>query len=300
MKRIILLLILSISISARAQTNTQQRDIEAIKSMCGCYEVEFNFAETFVYAKDSTYKGSPDKHTRALEWVELIKDDSDHLSLQHLLLVGPDHAPTVIKHWRQDWQYENTDFYNYYADNQWKHVIRSPEEVKGQWTQEVRQTDDRPRYSASASWVHIDGRSYREGQCDAPLPRREYTIRDDYNVTARKNHHEITANGWIHDQDNAKIIRARGAEDIIIAEEKGYNTYTKIDPSRCKAARKWWRQNKDTWSMVRNSWERYMEENEELSLRLEVDSKTLTEHVTELNEKPSEDEVDEVVGKFVK
>ena len=27
----------------------KQQDIKSIKSMCGCYEVKFNFAETFQY-----------------------------------------------------------------------------------------------------------------------------------------------------------------------------------------------------------------------------------------------------------
>lgn len=43
--------------------------------MCGCYEVKFNFTETFSYPKDSlTYKPSETKHESALEWVELLED----------------------------------------------------------------------------------------------------------------------------------------------------------------------------------------------------------------------------------
>ena len=32
----------------------KQQDIKSIKSMCGCYEVKFNFTETFSYPKDSS------------------------------------------------------------------------------------------------------------------------------------------------------------------------------------------------------------------------------------------------------
>ena len=35
-----------------AQSAKKKQDIAAIKSMCGCYEVEFNFAETFIKTKD--------------------------------------------------------------------------------------------------------------------------------------------------------------------------------------------------------------------------------------------------------
>ena len=59
MKNIIILLLLSSTI-IQAQ-NKKQKDREAIKEMCGCYEITFNFAETFNYSKDSLYEPSPDK-----------------------------------------------------------------------------------------------------------------------------------------------------------------------------------------------------------------------------------------------
>ena len=31
-------------------------DIESIKSMCGCFKIDFNFAETFVFSEDEDYK----------------------------------------------------------------------------------------------------------------------------------------------------------------------------------------------------------------------------------------------------
>ena len=34
---------------------------------------------------------------------------------------------------------------------------------------------------------------------------------------------EITNEGWIHDQDNHKVIRESGKEDVLVADEKGYN-----------------------------------------------------------------------------
>ena len=104
-------------------------------------------------------------------------------TIQHLLVVGPPDQQMVIKHWRQDWIYENTNFYMFNGDNQWQFVNKPKSEVKGQWTQKVYQVDDSPRYQGSASWVHVDGKSYWENITSAPLPRREYTKRSDYNVT---------------------------------------------------------------------------------------------------------------------
>ena len=117
--------------------------------------------------------------------------------------------------------------------NQWTYTKKPKSEVKGQWTQKVFQVDDSPRYEGSATWVHVDGKSYWENTTTAPLPRREYTQRSDYNVTMRGNRHEITDFGWIHDQDNEKIVRKEGAEDVVIAKEKGYNVYKKVDDSKC-------------------------------------------------------------------
>jgi hypothetical protein len=84
--------------------------IKAIKSMCGCYEVKFNFAETFSYSKDSlNYKPSKTKHDSGLEWVELVEDRPNKIVMQHLLIVGKSDND-IVKHWRQDCLYEKHRF----------------------------------------------------------------------------------------------------------------------------------------------------------------------------------------------
>ena len=56
-------LILLASLSVNSQNSKKQEDIKAIKSMCDCYEVKFNIAETFEYTKDNVnYKASTTKH----------------------------------------------------------------------------------------------------------------------------------------------------------------------------------------------------------------------------------------------
>ena len=260
-----------------SQGDKLEKDRNAIKNMCGCFEVGFNFAETFSYSKDSSYVPSRKKHAGALEWAELVEDSNDKIVIQHLLIVGDSSNQMIIKHWRQDWLYENTEFYMYHADNQWKYTEKDANNVKGQWTQKVYQVDDSPRYEGSSSWVHVDGRSYWENSTDAPLPRREYTQRSDYNVTLRRNRHEITSNGWVHDQDNDKILRESGQDDLLIAQEKGYNTYVKVDDSKCKAAQKWWTENKDFWSEARSAWDDVYGRGKNLELEAKVDGKRLYE-----------------------
>ena len=47
MKNLVLFIIVLFSINSVNSQKKQNKDIEAIKKMCGCYEVTYNFAETF-------------------------------------------------------------------------------------------------------------------------------------------------------------------------------------------------------------------------------------------------------------
>lgn len=286
------------TVVAMAQTK-KEKDQAAIKSMCGCYEVSFNFAETFSYADSDAYQPSATKHDKGLEWVQLVADNDDKIVMQHLLIVGRPDQPKVIKHWRQDWLYENTDLYEYDHDNKWIYRSLPPEAVKGQWTQKVYQVDDSPRYEGSATWVHVDGKSFWENTTDAPLPRREYTKRSDYNVTERTNKHEITAEGWIHDQDNKKIVRKAGAEDMVLAEEKGLNIYKKVADARCKAAQDWWAANQADWALVRDKWDEVFARKQDLQLNAKVGDKRLFDYLLDADFKKTEQHIDETIEAFI-
>lgn len=292
------LILAFIAITATAQKK-QKQDLDAIKNMCGCYEVTFNFTETFSYSNDSLYKPSKTKVDKALEWAQLVTDEKGKIQIQHLLQVGNPAKPMIVKHWRQDWIFENTDFYTYNADNQWQFEQKDASEVKGQWTQKVYQVDDSPRYEGSGSWVHVDGKSYWENTTTAPLPRREYTTRSDYNLTMRGNRQEITDYGWLHDQDNEKIIREEGKDDVVIAKEKGYNTYVKVDDSRCAAAQEWWKNEEAKWALVRAKWDEVYARNQDLNLELKVANKPLYKHLFS-EEITEESQINPVIESFVK
>lgn len=293
------LFLLSVVFTSTAQSK-QKKDAEAIKKMCGCYEVTFNFAETFNYSNDSLYKPSKTKIDKGLEWAGLIRDESDKISIQHILQVGNPAKPVIVKHWRQDWLFENTDLYTYNADNEWTFKKLKPSEVKGQWTQKVYQVDDSPRYEGSASWVHVDGKSYWENTTPAPLARREYTTRNDYNLLMRGNRQEITDYGWLHDQDNSKVIRKDGKEDVLLAKEKGYNTYVKVDDSRCVAAVQWWKDNEKKWTLVRNKWDKVYGRNKDLVLEEKVNNKPLYKFLLEEEGYEEETKIDSIIKSFVK
>ena len=269
--------------------NKKSKDIQSIKSMCGCFEIEFNFAETFVFSEKEGYQKSKTYKAKALEWGQLIIDEKNKISIQHLLIVGSKQFPSIVKHWRQDWIYQNTDLYLYDKNDKWSYISLDKKDVKGQWTQKVFQVDDSPRYEGSASWIHQDGKSYWENTTPAPLPRREFSKRSDYNVTMRGNRHEITNNGWVHDQDNKKIQKEDDSQ-FVLAHEKGYSTYTKVLDSECKAAVDWWDKNGYKWKMVRDKWDIIYSSNKDLTLKPSVDDKKLYSYLFS----PSIDEKNEI------
>ncbi|WP_163407723.1 DUF6607 family protein [Flavobacterium ajazii] len=290
--------IMALTFGSGFSQDKKQQDIKSIKSMCGCYEVKFNFTETFSYPKDSlSYKPSETKHESALEWVELVEDTPNKISMQHLLIVSDD---MIIKHWRQDWLYENTDLYLFDKNTSWKYKKLDKKAVKGQWTQKVYQVDDSPRYEGTATWVHVDGQDYWANVTDAPLPRREHTKRNDYNVLKRRNIHEITSTGWNHEQDNQKLVRDDSGKDVLLAEEKGMDVYTKVADSKCLAGQKWWKENNALWKNVRDKWQTLFERHKDLNLEAKVDKKSLYSLLFDLKPNATKAETDVIIDKFVK
>lgn len=261
-----------------AQPRPPEMDLESIKSMCGCYSITFDYTE--VFPSDPAYNIRDPYHADArAEWIFVVEEEPGKVAMQHLLIVDQDR---IIKHWRQDWVYENKDQYLFNKDNNWQFNKLPANDVRGQWTQKVFQVDDSPRYEGTATWIHADGRHYWESVADSPLPRREYTKRSDYNVMQRTNRHILTDYGWLHEQDNFKIIRQETGDSILVAE-KGLNKYTRIDDSHCQTAREWWDKHSAFWNLVREEWDVVFSSNEDLSLQSEVKGRVLWKSLFELD-----------------
>jgi len=290
----ILLLLFSTSYLFGINKN-KKLDIESIKSMCGCMEVSFEYAETISPLKD--YKFHQNYKTGGKEFAFVIEETPNKIVIQHLLIVGKN---TIIKHWRQDWIYENTQFLKFEKDLSWRKKTLTKNEVKGQWSQKVYQVDDSPRYQGTGSWIHKDNKHYWESTTDAPLPRRERTKRNDYNVMKRTNRHEITSNGWVHEQDNKKIKREAG-QDLLIVEEKGWNRYTRIDDSNCIAAKKWWEKNNKYWYFVRNTWDNIFNIEDKIKLEKKVGESMLFEELFNIGDEVAEkkDNLDQNISKEI-
>ena len=81
MKNLVLFIVVLFSINSVNSQKKKNKDIEAIKKMCGCYEVTYNFAETFNYSKDSLYIPSKIKISGGLELAVLVEDENDRISI---------------------------------------------------------------------------------------------------------------------------------------------------------------------------------------------------------------------------
>lgn len=281
MKKLFSFILIGVSLSTYAQKSKYQQDVDAIKSFEGCYKVTFNFAETF--SPDTAYKLHKPHHSWGIELVKVVEESKNKIVLQHLLIVDDN---TVIKHWRQDWLYQNTELLQFDKDDRWKKVKLSDKEVKGQWTQKVYQVDDSPRYEGTATWVHVDGKHSWENTTDAPLPRREFTTRSDYNVLKRRNKVYLTEKGWMFEQDNQKIVRENGT-DKLLAWEKGFESFEKVNSEECLAATNWWNIQQNYWADVRVVWNDVFAKYSSVDIKKKVDDTLLWEKLFKLGNETS-------------
>ncbi len=270
----VIMAILFAGMAAYAQA---PKDRKLVDRLCGCFSVDFKYAETF--SPDRSYKFHEREEIGGVEELALPVEVSDKkIVIQHLLVVAP---ATIVKHWREEWTYENPVVWNYKGDRVWVKEKLNPAQVKGKWTQTVWEVSDEPRYQGVAQFIEIDGKMVWQSTADAPLPRREYSVRNDYNILKRTNRLNITDSGYVHEQDNQKIIRAAGL-DRLLAEEKGINSYKRLDDKACAAAKAYWDANKDYWTRVRMVWDDYVSTHDRIELKAKVEDKQLNEFLVTL------------------
>ncbi len=284
MKKLALLLAVLLGTPTLYAQNKLDQDRETIKSLAGFYKVTFNYAETF--SPDDDYKFHERHRSSAKEIAIILEDSPKKIVIQHLLVMRGDSM--IIKHWREDWTYEDPEILKYDKDNAWKKVALPTNDVKGKWTQKVFQVDDSPRYQAIGTWTHIDGKHQWQSNADSPLPRRESSERNDYNVLNRGNTLYLTANGWMFEQDNKKMIRSASG-DKLLAMEKGLEEFVKTDPKSFGYAQTWWKQQESFWKDARATWDAVFAENNYLKLNLKIDNKLLYEQFFALGDQSAKE-----------
>lgn len=239
--------------SVLAAQNPQEQ--AAILKMAGTYTVSFDFTET--YAPDSGYQFRPRYHAKAKEMVIVTENKPGRVSFSHFLLVND---TMVIKHWRQEWIYENRDFLDYRGANTWVKYSVDAKKVKGTWTQKVYQIDESPRYESYGKWQQVNNEWIWEAACNSPLPRRELLVRSDYSVLKRRSRIVIGDNYWYLEQDNSKI---KG--DTLLCYEKGMELFTKASYDTSRIV-KWWNDHQKVWTIVMKEWDDILKNNSRIKL----------------------------------
>lgn len=246
-----------------AGPGARDRDRAAIRALAGGYRVSFDFLETIVFDADLL----PDQPYRSwgTEMVFVLEDRPDFVSLQHVMVMyalddeGEVVGPFVQKHWRQDWRYEPERVHVYDGFGRWSWREVPAAERAGAWSQTVYQVDDAPRYTLVGRWRHEPGfSSWTSGDGWRPLPRRESTVRDDYQVLAGPNRITVLPTGWVHEQDNLKrVLDAPGERDAPVrarAREIGLARYELLDGFDFSAGEAYWERTRDAWAAVREGW----------------------------------------------
>src|SRR5690606_9230268 len=150
------------------------------------------------------------------------------------------------------------------------------EDVRGTWSQTVYQVDDSPRYAAFGEWTHTANySSWTSDETWRPLPRRESTVRNEYDVLTRTNRHTITPTGWVQEEENLKVeLDSRGRPAKVLAREVGLNRYERIVGFDFSAADTYWERTAPFWSDVRAAWAGLLE-HDTIVVRDEVDGREL-------------------------
>ena len=275
-----------------------QKDREAILAMAGEFEVDFQFMETV--AIDQSYELKKPYLEDAAEVVFVVEDSPKRIVLQHVLWV--ESYDRVVKHWKQEWKYEDPVMYEFVGNLTWQRRELRKEEVKGTWSQKVSQVDDSPRYESYGKWIHQGGLSSWQGnQTRRPLPRREYTKRKDYEVFMGVNRHTLTPSGWVHEQDNFKQVSNTGQ---VLCREIGLNQYFKTKEVDFTEVKKYWSNHNEYWSKVSKMWAQRMDSSPQLSLHKTQEGKPLFRHLFDIIAQKTQvgdpaEKAAEVIKKFV-
>lgn len=274
-----------------------ERDRRAILAMAGAYRTSFDFIETVGFV--AGYTPEPPYQSWGTEYVYVVADEPEFISLQHIIVMffetadGEISEPMVVKHWRQDWRYQDRDLHVYVGHNRWKRKRLSRQKVKGTWSQAVFQVDDSPRYEAIGKWQHHGNySSWQSGNTWRPLPRREFSVRDDYHVLSGTNRHTITPTGWLQEEDNLKLVLSEDGqpreEEPYLAREAGLNRYERIIDHDFSAGDAYWERTAPFWAAVRYGWEDTRKRHDQFTLKSKVEGRRLFEVMFEYADKLDE------------
>ncbi len=257
-----------------------ERDRRAILAMAGTYRVTFDFLEVTPFGAQDGPKAP--YQSWGTEKIYVDSDKGELISLVHILemrIVQPDgkvSEPMVTKHWRQDWTYQPTHVVRYQGNDRWERRLLALSQASQRWVQTVYQVDESPRYASLGKWAHTGSfSSWLSDETWRPLPRREWSVRTDYQVLAGTNRHTILANGWVQEENNLKAVltqlRELDPSRPYVGREYGVARYERIRDADFAAADQYYERTKEFWDQVRDRWSKIFAERGSVTLLGPVD-----------------------------
>src|SRR5262245_18495122 len=256
-----LALIVQWSPPAGAAEDQLERGLKAIRSLTGCYLVDYSYVETESlragYSRDPrVYDVNRDKSVK--EWITAGILSDRRIRLQRILFAtdrrGALRAGSELRHQSEDWEYDAPFLYDFVAPMSWQVVdLRAS---PGLWTRRVTNLDDGLRYQCAARW-RVDT-AYPEWSCSsyAPIPGRETRDmgRTDYQALDRGTRIVAYGESWLERQDNVKTIQTNGTRTPLV-RETGKNWYVRLPDAECADAQAFARPREAFWTLLRETWD---------------------------------------------
>ncbi len=278
-----------------ADLSAQERDRRAILAMAGDFRTSFDFIETVGFTEG--YQPLAPYQSWGTERVYVVENRGNFVSLQHIIVMhfvndaGVVSDPMVVKHWRQDWRYQDQTMHEFQGRGSFQRRKLDAASAAGSWTQTVFQVDDSPRYEAKGQWVHAAGVSFwKSDDRRRPLPRREFSVRDDYQALYGSHRITITPSGWTQEEDTLKLVLADDnrpvADRPYLAREAGLSRYERLQNYDFSAGDAYWQKTENFWSAVRRFWQGVYNNAAEFNVAKSVEGKPMYRALFALADQP--------------
>ena len=249
------------AVPASAADPDLDRGLEAIRSLTGCYLVDYSFVEVEAlkpgYVRDPrVYDVNADKSVK--EWITAEALSPRHVRLQRILfaadLAGAVRPESLLRHQSEDWEHGAKFLYDFAGPLTWR--VRDLRGTPELWTRRITNLDDGLRYQCAAPWK--TGSGYAEWSCAnyAPVPGRETRDmgRKDYNAVDRRTRIVAYGGSWLERQDNVKTIDTDGVRSPLV-RELGKTWYVRLPDAECAAGAAFARDRQAFWTLLRETWD---------------------------------------------
>ena len=257
-----------------------ERDRRAILAMAGTYRVTFDFLEVTPFGAQEAEGAVPvvghgeglrrQRH-RAVHQPRAHSRDAHRAARRQGQRADGDEALAAGLGVRA-----YGDLVEYKGNDRWQRRQLASTEGFRRWRQTVYQVDESPRYASLGKWEHTGSFStWLSCETWRPLPRREWSVRDDYQVLVGTNRHTILPTGWVQEENNLKAVVTQAREldssRPYVGREYGVARYERIRDADFAAADSYYERTKEFWDQVRDRWSKVFAERGSVTLRGPVD-----------------------------